>query len=131
MTTRRCHCEPTGRDGTSKFILTYGRTDGDLSYIEFALSELQCTDIDGRTGVLTKELFFGCTESCCKVRSEDCPRQAPAKFKIVLEAGDRAVTKATGLPRLKSLKATVGGHVHSTEETKAFQTSLIANQELA
>eukprot|EP00966_Prymnesium_polylepis_P003229 74018-Prymnesium_polylepis.1 len=53
----------------------------------------------------------------------------PAKFKITLEAGNCAFDKATGLPRLKSLKAIVGRRVHSTEETEAFRTSPIANPE--
>eukprot|EP00966_Prymnesium_polylepis_P172858 3998046-Prymnesium_polylepis.1 len=36
---------PKRADGTPKSILTDGRTDGDLSYLAFAPSELQDTDI--------------------------------------------------------------------------------------
>eukprot|EP00966_Prymnesium_polylepis_P019504 449745-Prymnesium_polylepis.1 len=42
---------PNSTDGTPKFILTDGRTDGDLSYLAFAPSGLQGTDIDVETVV--------------------------------------------------------------------------------
>eukprot|EP00966_Prymnesium_polylepis_P004181 95733-Prymnesium_polylepis.1 len=58
-------------------------------------------------------------------------RQAPSKFKVALEAGECAFAKATGLPTLRSLKATVGTHAHSTEEIELSRSGPVTNPERA